>query len=231
MDVPKHIGIILDGNRRYAKRLLLKPWQGHEKGAEKLEKLFDWCKELNIKELTLYTFSMQNFNRGKKEVDHLMRIFNREFERLLNDKRVHEDKVKIRFCGRLELFSKELREKMEKIMDMSKNYGNFIVNFCMAYGGREEIVDAAKKIALKVKKNEIDVDDIDEETFSKELYMDDEPELIIRTSGEYRTSNFLLFQGAFSEWAFPKILWPDFTKEKLIGIIKEFSKRERRFGK
>ena len=148
--VPKHVAIILDGNRRFAKRLMKEPWKGHELGAKKLEKLFDWCNEIGIKELTVYAFSVQNFNRPKTEFDHLMKIFNEEFERLLHDKKLHERKVKIRIIGRIKKFPQDLYEKMKKVMNMTKDYTNYIINFAMAYGGREEIIDATKKVAEKI---------------------------------------------------------------------------------
>ena len=231
VEVPKHIAVILDGNRRYAKRLALQPWKGHKVGAENLERLLDWCRELGVKELTLYAFSMQNFNRPKEEFDFLMKIFNNEFDKLLKEKKIHEDKVKIKFIGRIENFPAELYEKMKKIMEMTKDYGDYIVNFAMAYGGREEIVDATKKIARKVVSGEMDVNDIDQESFGEALYMNDAPELIIRTGGEKRTSNFLPWQSIYSEWFFVKEMWPEFTKSDLIAVFEEFNKRNRRFGK
>ncbi len=231
VDVPKHIAVILDGNRRYAKRLMLQPWKGHEVGTKNLERLLGWCKELGVKELTLYAFSMQNFNRPKEEFDFLMKIFNDEFDRLLNEESLHKDKVKVRVIGRIEHFPAELYEKMKKVMEMTKDYDNYIVNFAMAYGGREEIVDAVKVIAKKVVSGEIDVEDINQESFGDALYMNDAPELIIRTGGEMRTSNFLPWQSTYSEWFFVKEMWPEFTKDNLIAVFEKFNKRHRRFGK
>ncbi|MDP6642424.1 MAG: polyprenyl diphosphate synthase [Candidatus Nanoarchaeia archaeon] len=231
MRVPNHIGIVLDGNRRFAKKLVLKPWMGHEWGAKKVEKLLDWSKELGVKELTLYAFSIQNFNRPKEEFNFLMDLFKKEFGRLLNDKRLDEDKIKVNFIGRIWKFPQELREIMAKIMYKTKDYGGYIVNFAMAYGGREEVLDAVKKIGDKIKEGEIDVENINEKVFSEELYTDHEPELIIRTGGEKRTSNFLIWQSHYSEWIFLEKTWPEFEKEDLVNAIKNFSERERRFGK
>jgi len=211
--VPKHVGIILDGNRRFSKRLMLKPHKGHEWGAKKVEKLFDWCKELGIKEVTLYSFSVENFNRPKKEFDFLMNIFKKEFNRLKEDKRLDEDKVRINFIGRIWMFPKEIQETMNYLMEKTKEHDNYVVNFAMAYGGRAEVIDAVKKIASQVKKGEVDVDSINEESFSKNLYMEDEPDLIIRTGGEKRTSNFLIWQSHYSEWMFLEKMWPEFEKE------------------
>ena len=233
MTIPKHIGIILDGNRRFAKKLMMKPWMGHEWGAQKVEKLFDWCKELGIKEITLYAFSIQNFNRPKEEFDYLMNIFKKEFNRLLNDEilKLEKDKVRINFIGRIWKFPEDIQDIMKKLMYKTKDYNNYTINFAMAYGGREEVLDAVKRIGEKVKNGKLDINEINEEIFSENLYMDHEPDLIIRTGGEKRTSNFLIWQSWYSEWLFLEKTWPEFEKEDLIKAIEDFSQRERRFGK
>ena len=229
--VPGHIAIILDGNRRFAKRLMKEPWRGHELGAKKLEMLFDWCSEIGVKELTVYAFSVQNFNRPKMEFDYLMKVFNEEFDRLLHDEKLHKCKVKIRVIGRIEKFPKDLYKKMKKVIDITKDYNDYTINFAMAYGGREEIVDATKKIAEKIKSGELSVSDINEGIFSDSLYMKDYPDLIIRTGGDRRTSNFLPWQSTYSEWFFLEKMWPEFEKEDLVNVIAEFNDRERRFGR
>jgi tritrans,polycis-undecaprenyl-diphosphate synthase [geranylgeranyl-diphosphate specific] len=165
------------------------------------------------------------------EFDYLMKIFNEEFNRLLHDEKLHKRKVKIRIIGRIEKFPKDLYEKMKKIMDMTKDYNDYIINFAMAYGGREEIIDATKKLAEKIKSGELDVSGINEESFSDSLYMKDYPDLIIRTGGDRRTSNFLPWQGTYSEWFFLDKMWPEFEKGDLIKVIDEFNARERRFGR
>ncbi len=228
--VPRHVGIILDGNRRFSKRIMLKPWKGHEWGADKVEKLMTWCRELGIKELTLYCFSTQNFNRPKQEFDFLMKLFIESFDKLEKDKRVDENKIRINFIGRIYMFPKEVQQKMNRIMEKTKDYGNYTINFAMAYGGREEVLDATAKIAKQVKEGKLNVEDINEETFSKNLYMSDEPELIIRTGGEKRTSNFLIWQSNYSEWIFLEKLWPEFDKEDLMECIEEYNQRDRRHG-
>jgi tritrans,polycis-undecaprenyl-diphosphate synthase [geranylgeranyl-diphosphate specific] len=230
-NVPRHIGIILDGNRRFSKKLMLKPWMGHEWGAKKVEKVFDWAKEIGVKELTLYAFSVENFNRPKEEFNYLMKVFNEEFERLLKDERLHMDKIRVNFIGRIWMFPAEVHDKMKKLMEMTKSYDGYIINFAMAYGGRAEIIDATKKIAEKIKKGELDVEDINEEVFGKELYMESEPDLVIRTSGEQRISGFLLWQGSYAEFYFCPKLWPEFEKEDLIKAIEDYNSRQRRFGK
>ena len=221
---PEHLAIVLDGNRRFAKRLMLEPWRGHELGAEKIEKLIDWCIELGIKEITLYCFSLENFNRPKKEFDFLMKIFKKEFSKLKQDKRIHDDKIKLRFIGKIELFDSEIQKLVKDLEEMTKNYDGYRVNFALAYGGRQEIVDAVKKL---VENGE----EINEDNLKRNLWLDSEPDLIIRTGGEKRTSNFLLWQSAYSEWIFLEKMWPEFTKQDLVDCINEFKERKRRFGK
>lgn len=230
-NVPKHIGIILDGNRRFSKKLMLKPWMGHEWGAKKVEQLVDWCKEYDVKELTLYCFSIQNFNRPKKEFDYLMDLFKKEFDRFKDDKRLHDSKIRINIIGRLYMFPKDVQEKANEIMERTKDYNNHIINLAFGYGGREEVIDATVKIAKLVKEGRLNIDEINEETFSKNLYFSSEPDLIIRTGGDRRTSNFLIWQSNYSEWLFLEKTWPEFEKEDLKAAIEEFQNRERRFGK
>jgi tritrans,polycis-undecaprenyl-diphosphate synthase [geranylgeranyl-diphosphate specific] len=231
MAIPNHIGIILDGNRRFAKRLLLQPWKGHEFGAQKLEKVFDWAKELGVKEITLYTFSVQNFSRPKEEFNYLMDLFRKEFDKLMNDGRLDRDKIKINFIGRLHLFSKDIQEKMLNLMEKTKDNNNFIINFAMAYGGREELVDAMSKMAKDIKAGSLKPEDIDEFMIDRYAYMSSQPEMIIRTSGERRLSGFLLWQSAYSELFFLDKFWPEFEKEDLAKCIEEYGSRDRRFGK
>ena len=229
--IPKHIGIILDGNRRFAKRLMKEPWKGHEFGAGKVEKLFEWCKELDIREMTLYCFSIQNFNRPKKEFDYLMKIFNKFFGNAKTNKKIHENKIKIKFMGRIHLFPEEVYKKMKELEKATKDYSDYKINFAMAYGGREEIIDAVKMLGKEIEKGKIEPSEISEDVFAKFLYSNSEPELIIRTGGDYRTSNFLVWQSVYSEWIFLEKTWPEFEKEDLFNCIKDFARRERRFGR
>jgi len=230
-EVPKHIGIILDGNRRFAKRLMLKPWKGHEWGYEKVKKLLDWANELKINELTLYAFSIENFDRPKEEFNYLMDLSRKAFEELKTDDRVKKNKIRINFIGRIWMFPKDVQQKMYELMEQTKKHKGFFLNFAMAYGGRAEIIDATKRIAEAVKNGDLDVNEINENTFKEHLYMESEPDLIIRTSGEKRTSGFLLWQGSYAELYFVDKLWPEFEKEDLVKAIEDYSKRERRFGK
>lgn len=229
--VPKHIGIILDGNRRFAKRLMMKPWKGHEWGAKKVEKLFEWCAELNIKELTLYALSVENFNRPKKEFDYLMNLCRKEFARYENHPKVEENKIRINVIGRTWMLPKDIQEMIGRITEKTKKHDRYIINFALAYGGRAEVIDATKKIAEQVKAGTLDIDKINEESFAKELYTADEPELVIRTGGERRTSNFLLWQSHYAEWMFLEKMWPEFDKKDLAACIDDFATRKRRFGR
>lgn len=222
--IPRHIAIVLDGNRRFAKKLMMEPWRGHELGAEKTEKLFDWCNELGIKEMTLYCFSLENFNRPKKEFDFLMKIFKKEFSKLKKDKRIHENKIKLRFIGKTELFDEDIQKLVSDLEEMTKDYNDYTINFAFAYGGKQEILDAVKKLVENK-------EEINEENLRKNLWLESEPDLIIRTGGERRTSNFLPWQSTYSEWIFLDKTWPEFEKQDLINCIGEFNERERRFGK
>jgi len=230
--VPRHLGIILDGNRRFAKRIMIKPWKGHEWGAQKVEKVIDWCKEYGIQELTLYAFSIENFDRPKDEFDELMRLFKEECERLLADERLNTEKrLRISFIGRIWMFPVELQERMRQLQEKTKDNGPNRLNLAMAYGGRAEVIDATRKIATMVKDGKLTVDQINEDIFSKQLYIESEPDLIIRTSGEHRTSGFLLWQSSYAELYFCPKLWPEFEKEDLAQAIESYASRDRRFGK
>lgn len=222
----KHIGIILDGNRRYAKKKLKEPWKGHDSGAEKVERLFDWCKELGVTELTLYSFSLQNFQRDKKEVDYLMNLFCKFFTSERIKTKIKNNQIKINFIGRTHLLPKEVQEIIRILQKETENNTAFKANFAMAYGGREEIIDGINKILKEGKLKEVD-----EQAFSRYLALQSEPDVIIRTGGEKRTSNFLLWQSWYSEWFFLDKLWPEFEKEDLLKVVEEFKHRERRYGK
>ena len=227
--VPKKIAIILDGNRRYARKIGLQPWKGHEFGVKKLNDLLDWCLELGIKEITLYSFSTENFRRTRTEIDFLFSVFEREFNNMKHREDIFRNKIRINVIGRVDMFPKGIRKAMHNIMELTKKHNKFIVNFAMAYGGRQEIVDAFKKIIKKSKK--LKPNDINENLITNNLYLKSEPDLIIRPGGEKRISNFLLWQSSYAELFFIEKLWPEFTKEDLINIINEFNQRERRFGR
>lgn len=230
----EHIAIILDGNRRWANENELNPWLGHKKGAETVEQLLDWCEELNVKFITLYTFSTENFRRKPDEIDEIMKITEEKFRKLITDERIHKNKVHVKVIGRTNLLPESLQQLIADVEKATAHYDNQFLNFAIAYGGRAEIVDAARAIAEKVKAGEMEPQDIQESTFEKFLYTShmpkQEPDLIIRTSGEERLSGFLLWQSAYSELVFLDVYWPDFRLIDLLRSMRTFQKRKRRFG-
>lgn len=232
---PEHIAIILDGNRRWASEKSLNPWLGHEKGAEKVEQLLDWCLELGVKSITLYAFSTENFNRSPLEVEEIMRIAEEEFEKILTNDRIHNNEVHVKTIGRAHLLPARLQQLIKDVEEATKDYDQHFLNIALAYGGRAEIVDAAKKIAQEVKEGNLSLEEIDEQLFEKYLYTAHMPEqdtdLIIRTSGEERLSGFLLWQSAYSELCFLDVYWPDFRWIDFLRTVRTFQSRRRRFGK
>jgi tritrans,polycis-undecaprenyl-diphosphate synthase [geranylgeranyl-diphosphate specific] len=230
----EHIAIILDGNRRWASENDLNPWLGHKKGAETVEELLDWCDKLSVKFVTLYAFSTENFRRSPQEIEEIMRIAEEKFRKLLTNERIHRNKVHVKVIGRLNLLPESLQQLIADVEEVTANYDKQFLNFAFAYGGRAEIVDATKTIAEKVKNGELDLDDVDESMFEKYLYTShmpkQDPDLIIRTSGEERLSGFLLWQSAYSELCFLDVYWPDFRLIDLLRAIRTFQKRTRRYG-
>ncbi len=231
-NIPKHVAIIMDGNRRYAHEIGLDPTMGHVKGRDKLEEFLNWCMELGIKVVTVFAFSTENFRRSEWEVRSLMNIFKETIQKELEDKKIHENRVKIRFIGRRDLIPDDLKEQVEKIEKVTENYDNYILNIAIAYGGREEILKAIREIAFDVKNNLLKPEEIDEDVVRKHLYTGDlpDPDLILRTSGEERVSNFLLWQMAYSELYFTDVYWPEFSKIDFLRAILSYQRRSRRFG-
>jgi tritrans,polycis-undecaprenyl-diphosphate synthase [geranylgeranyl-diphosphate specific] len=232
---PEHIAIILDGNRRWASERQLNPWVGHHYGAEKVEDLLRWCLNLGVKSITLYSFSTENFRRLPQEVDEIMQIAEIKLRKLLKDENIHKHRVRIKVIGRLNLLPKRLHEIVRQVEEVTKDYNDHFLNVALAYGGREEIVDAARKIAQKVESGELTPKGINERLFEKHLYTahlpKQDPDLIIRTSGEERLSGFLIWQCAYSELCFLDINWPDFRKIDLLRAVRTYQRRKRRFGK
>jgi tritrans,polycis-undecaprenyl-diphosphate synthase [geranylgeranyl-diphosphate specific] len=231
----ENIAIILDGNRRWASEKELNPWLGHKKGAETVEQLLDWCDKLDVKFVTLYTFSTENFLRSPAEIAEIMEIAEEKFRKLLTDERIHRNQVHVKVIGRAHLLPEGLQRLIADVEEATKKYDSQFLNFAFAYGGRAEIVDAAKIIAEKVRNGELKLDDVNEKTFEKYLYTahmpNQEPDLIIRTSGEERLSGFLLWQSAYSELAFLDVYWPDFRLIDLLRAMRTFQTRKRRYGK
>ena len=222
-----HIAIIIDGNRRYAKKHAWEVWKGHDYGAETLDKLFDWCKELDIKELTLYALSTENLNREKREVEALLDLFRKWFTKFKSDPRIPENQVKVRFIGKLDLLPEDIQDLAKDIEESTSKYNNYKINFCIAYGGRLELVETIKKIIESGKKPE----EVTEDLIKENLWLEDEPDAVIRTGDVKRLSNFLPWQSGYSELIFLEKLWPEFTKQDLIDCVEEFNSRKRNFGK
>jgi tritrans,polycis-undecaprenyl-diphosphate synthase [geranylgeranyl-diphosphate specific] len=231
---PEHIAIILDGNRRWAFEQALDSSSGHEKGADRVEQLIDWCLQLGVKSITLYTFSTENFQRSKGEVEEILRIAEQRFKQILADERIHENNVRVKVIGRVKLLPEHLQQLIAEMEKATESYDKHFLNFAFAYGGRAEIVDAAKKIAERVSAGELSPDKVDEQLFEKYLYTshmpNQDPDLIIRTSGEERLSGFLLWQAAYSELCFLDVYWPDFRLIDLLRAVRTFQNRKRRYG-
>lgn len=231
---PEHIAIILDGNRRWAAEKTLNPWYGHEAGARNVEELLDWCLRLDVKSMTLYAFSTENFQRSDKELDEIMRIAEEKFRQILADERIHKNGVRVKVIGRVSLLPESLQKLVKDTEKATQDYDKHFLNIALAYGGRAEIVDAAKKIAEKVQKGEMDPAKVDEQIFEQHLYTShmprQDPDLIIRTSGEERLSGFLLWQSAYSELCFLDVYWPDFRLIDLLRAVRTYANRKRRFG-
>jgi tritrans,polycis-undecaprenyl-diphosphate synthase [geranylgeranyl-diphosphate specific] len=233
--VPQHVALVPDGNRRFARRLMKEPWKGHEWGSEKFQKVFSWCRELGIRNMTFYVLSLENLNsRPKRELDFLIGVAGRELDSMIDGTSfVHEHGVKVNFIGRTDLLNEEMQEKIRKAAEATKKYHDYTITLAIAYGGRQELTDAARRIGLKVASGDLSPKEINEEVIRQNLWTNGsgDPDLIIRTGGEKRLSNFLLFQGAYSELAFVDTLWPELSKEEFLSVIREFSDRDRRFGK
>lgn len=231
MNKINHLGIIVDGNGRWAKERGLSRSEGHRAGAETLKDIIIYLNKENlVNYLSLYVFSTENFDRPKDEVNYLMELFLKWFKTV--EKEYKKENIKVYFSGRKEYLKKEILEAMNILEEKTKNNTGLVVNFCLSYGGRAEIVDATKKIAKMVVDNRIDIDDIDEKLFSQNLYHElPDVDFLIRTSGENRISNFMLWQISYAEFYFPKTYFPDFTIDELKKSFLEYEKRDRRFGK
>lgn len=226
-----HVAIIMDGNGRWAKKRGMPRTYGHKKGAENVVKITRSMKESGVKFLTLYAFSTENWQRSKDEVDALMQLLNEYLDKEL--KEIMENNVRIRFIGERYMLSPSIQEKMLHLEKESSENTDLTLCIALSYGSRQEILAATQKIAQKVASGKMDVSQITQEAFSNELYTRDipDPDILIRTSGEQRISNYLLWQLAYTELFFTDTLWPDFDKNELCDIIQSFNKRERRYGK
>ena len=232
-NIPEHIGVIMDGNGRWAKKRGLNRWDGHKEGAKVFRKICDYACEIGVKSITFYAFSTENWRRPPEEIEAIMELFReylgeaeeRENENVVKGMRMH-------FIGRRDDMPDDIVSLMETAEQNSRSATKIDVNIAINYGGRLEIVDAVKKIAAKVQSGEITPDEITEQDISDNIYTagQSDPDLIIRPSGEYRLSNFLLWQSAYSEFWFSDILWPDFTTDDFDRAIDDYNHRNRRFG-
>ncbi len=230
--IPKHVGIIMDGNRRFAEKLGENILKGHEYGADKVEEVLDWCQELGVKTLTLWAFSTENFNRSEEELEILFNLFIKSADKFAKEKRVHENKIKLNFIGNLSLFPNNVQEALNNAMNATKDYSGFLLNMALGYGGRAEVTDAVKKIVQLVKEGKLSPEDITDEIVEANMYSGLVPDvdLVIRTSGEQRTSGFLMWKTNYSEYYFCNKFWPEFDKEDLLKAIMAYNDRKRRFG-
>jgi len=230
--IPKHIAVIMDGNRRYAKESGLRPTLGHQIGKEKIKDTLDWCFEIGVKNLTLYAFSTENFKRSPDEIRDLMMLCRNELDKAKKDSRIHKNKVKINVIGQLKSLPEDIQKSALELMEETKDYNAYTLTIALAYGGREEIINAIQHIAEDVKSEKLSIDNIDENIVSSYLYTNGlpDPDLILRTSGEERISNFLLWQVAYSEFYFSDVYWPAFEKKDFLHAIETYQQRKRRFG-
>ena len=227
----QHIAIIMDGNRRWAKQKGLPSAFGHKKGVDALKAIMHACDDFGIKYLTVYAFSTENWNRKQEEVDFLMDLLGQTIKNELQE--MHENGVVINFIGDLTKLNPKLQEILANAVEVTKNNTGVHLQIAFNYGARDELVHAVKNIVKQAQTNELKIDDINEDIISKSLYTSSipDPDLLIRTGGEMRVSNYLLWQIAYSEFFVTKTLWPDFDKSALADAVKEFHSRQRRYGK
>ena len=232
-EIPKHVSIIMDGNRRFAWNRKIETNIGHKKGKEKLKEVMDWVLDLKIPYLSVYALSTENINeRSQEELDSLYELYCNGLNEMSEDPKIHNMKVKVQAVGRLEMLPDNVRNAIKNIEEKTKNYSEFLFTVCLAYGGREEIVDAVRKVSQEYASGTIKLEEIDTDKISNNLYSSDmpDPDLVIRTSGEERISNFLLWQIAYSELHFTDVHWPSFNKNDLYEAIESYQNRRRRYG-
>ena len=230
-NLPKHLAIIMDGNGRWAKQKGMLRAFGHENGTKSVKTTVETCAKLGIENLTLYAFSTENWNRPKLEVDTLMKLLINSLKKELDT--LVKNNIKLNSIGNIDNLPKSVQKELLEVIEKTKENNRMTLTLALSYGSREEILNAVKKIADKVKNNIISTNSIDESIFNNHLYTQDLPDvdLVIRTSGEHRISNFLLWQIAYAEFYFTDVLWPDFSEDNLYEAIISYQKRERRFGK
>ena len=233
--MPNHIAIILDGNRRWAKRNLTIQEKGHFKGADAVENLLDWCEEFDIKIITLYVLSAENLDRKNEELDYLYELIHKRLEKLHDDPRLHKNKMRVKAIGTIELLPDSIKDVLTRLDKITKDYDKHFLNIAIAYGGQDELVDAVKKIGTQIRDGELDAEDINKEVIESNLYTShlpqSSPDMILRTSGEKRMSGFLLWQSAYTEIHFSNNFWPDFNEKDLNKALIDYQSRVRKFGR
>lgn len=232
--MPRHIGIIMDGNRRWASNYMMDRFNGYKVGARKVYDVVNWCIDMNIRQVTLYVLSTENLKRKKEDLDAVLKVLEDRLDSLYYDKRVYEKRMRIKAIGRVDVLPENIRHLINRLEEATKEHDNYYIILAVAYGGRGEIVESIRSIAYKVKEGLLKPEEIDEKVIEEHLYTKDlpyqEPDLIIRTSGEVRLSGFLLWQSAYSELVFIDIPWPEFRRIDLLRAVRTYQSRKRRFG-
>lgn len=234
-DIPDHIALILDGNRRWAEKHIKIEKIGHFQGADAVEMLLDWCEELGIQIVTLYVLSTENLFRGNEELENLYDLIEARLCKLYADPRIHRNRMRVRAIGRTELLPESIRDIIAKLDEATAGYDRRYLNVAVAYGGQIELVDAVRKIGIRIRNGELNAEDVTAKHIEESLYTSylpqPSPDMVLRTSGEKRLSGFLLWQSAYSELIFMDIMWPEFRKIDLLRAIRIYQKRRRRMGK
>lgn len=234
-DIPGHIAVILDGNRRWARKHIIAKRSGHFRGADAVENLLDWCEELDIPIITLYVLSAENLSRDDGELEYLYGLIEERLRKLYEDPRIHRNRMRVRAIGRIELLPGPIRDIISDLDKATAGYDRRYLNVAMAYGGQNELVDAIKKIGSRIRDGTLEVEDITAGRIEESLYTSylpqPSPDMVLRTSGEKRLSGFLLWQSAYSELVFMDIMWPEFRKIDLLRAVRIYQRRRRRMGR
>jgi len=231
--VPNHVGLIMDGNRRYAASKGLPTYLGHEMGMKKAEELLEWANEIGIKIVTLYAFSTENFKRDSEEVNYIMDMLEKKFKEASTNKKIIENRVRVKAIGNIAMLPENVKQAIKEGESATENFDNMTLNICVAYGGRMEIIEAIKRILDSCNGGAIDPEEIDAKLLSENLFTKGlpDPDIVIRTGGEVRLSNFLLFQSAYAELFFLNVYFPLIRKIDFLRVIRDFQRRNRRFGR
>jgi len=231
-DIPRHVGVILDGNRRWAKQNKLALLKGYEVGAQRADDLCRWAMAADIHMLSLWTWSTENFNRPEDQVKGMMDLFRFYLKRYLNSSFLADHEIRFRIVGKVEMMPADIQQMAHELEEKTRHFDRMILNGCMAYGGRQEVVDAVSRIVARAAAGELAETDVTFDLLNAHMYYDDlNADLIIRTGGDRRTSGFLLWHTDYSEWYFSEKLFPDLTQEDFLTAVRDFQQRERRFGK